>query len=133
MQQVHKLITWDWLGTHYAAQRKSPFKNVQLWQYLVTKLSSIFGFQLILFPFSLILRDHFILSPPTLKYGEGDVFPKNISKGHKLWEINLRGDFLHKWKEPGHGKGERVSQNAFYSNLNTLNMKMFHNYCVILT
>ena len=39
----NQTFTWccTLLGVHYAAYRKLPFKNVQLWQYLAKKLSFI--------------------------------------------------------------------------------------------
>ena len=41
-------------------------------------LPYIFEFQLVLFPFSLILGNPFMVSPSPLKYGRGDYFPKML-------------------------------------------------------
>ena len=99
--------------------RKRPSKNAQLWQYLDMKLSFIFKFPLVLFAFSLILGDPFIVSPP-LKYGKGRLFPqKRFSRGGKFMGVLLYmgGLMIRSCQERG------VSQNAFSSNLNTANLK----------
>ena len=79
LQQVQKieLMNWDWLGIHYATQRKPPSKNVQLWQYLAKKLSFIFEFELVPFDFSLIWENlSWCLFPPKV-WGGGTFFKKN--------------------------------------------------------
>ena len=81
---THKLR----LGIHYAAQRKPPCKNAQLWQNLAKKyLSYIFEFQLVPFAFSLILGDPFMVSPSY--YGEGAFFQKMLFMGDKICGENL--------------------------------------------
>ena len=56
--------------------RPSHPKYVQLWQYLLKKLSFIYEFQVVIFAFSLILGDPFMVSPPLLKYEGWDFSPK---------------------------------------------------------
>ena len=85
---------------HYANQREAPPK---LCSYGNILPSLIFKFELVPFAFSLILGDPFIASPPKVWGGDG--------------RRELMGSFL----------GRGVSQNAFSSNLNTVNLNIFLN------
>ena len=100
-----ELINWDWLGIHYAAQRKPLSKNIQLCNILPRNyLSYAFEFQLVPFAFSLTLGGPFMVK------GEGDFFKKNpfyvgtnimgkIYRGivlHRGLMIKLRGKEFHK-------------------------------------
>ena len=55
-------------------------------------ISHIFEFQLVPFPFSFILGDPFMVFLSPLKYGEGELFPKNTFHG----ETNFVGN-IYRW------------------------------------
>ena len=70
---------------------RSPHpKYVQLGQYLHKKLSFIYEFQVVIFAFSLILGDPFMVSPSPLKYGGGGTFLQKLlfmgDRRTNLWE-----------------------------------------------
>ena len=88
------------------------------------KLPLIFEFQLYPFAFCLFLGDLFMVSAP-LTYEEGDFFPKKAFD----WGKCIRGLFYMEelMIRSCHGGGGGGSQNAFSSNLNTVNLKIFPN------
>ena len=84
------------------------------------KLSFMFEFRLVPFAFSLILRPPLMLSqppppPPPVKYGKGKLFFKIVFKGEANFVLHGGSN-----DQIMPRRGERVSQNAFSSNLSTV-------------
>ena len=133
LQLVQKieLINWDWFGIHYAAQRKLPYKNVQ---YLAMNLSFLFEFQLVPFAFSFILRDPFMVSPP-IRCGEEGLFSKKKIPWGDKFGGEMYGGIVPQGETNARScqKGVGVLQNAFSSNLKTLNLQIFPNHGGIFT
>ena len=125
LQQVQKirLLNWDWLEIHYAAQRKPLSKNVHLCNILPRNyLSYIFE--------SYIFQSYF--GGPFRGEGRRDIFQKNTFYvgtnfvGKIYRGIVLQGLMIRL-------RGKEFPQSVFSSNVNTQNLKIFPNHGGIFT
>ena len=92
------------------------------------KIYFLFEFQLVPFAFGLILGDLFMM-PPRLKYREVAIFSKKAFHGRTNFGEQIYGGIvLHARNNDQVMQREGgISQNAFPSNLDTVNLKIFPN------